>query len=569
MTRKKMRILGLALVFAAPVIATLYLSYSHFGSVSPAHLWQTQVSQPQLWVLDFVPVSFLLLMIVFLRNSILKRSDHTTDYKVTPAYRIIGLVWGTIIYLVTTAALVSYESGYLTWETFFSSHLNNPIVPGLFVSIPFFFTLGYVLEKMQHSEKENKLKSVEIQRQNEALKQEIQRRGAHEKELIEAKKEALAGVKAKDQFLSNMSHEIRTPMNGVIGLTNLLLETKLNEEQQKYASAIDYSAKNLMVIINQILDLSKINSEKLVLEHIDFDVWETIQAVENTLTTAVNEKGIVLRTLIDPSVPRGANGDPVRLNQILLNLAGNAVKFTEEGGVDILVKSKNTDDGPRLSIQVNDTGIGIPKDKLVHVFDTFTQASSETTRMYGGSGLGLAISKELVELFGGTIKVESQVGKGSSFYFDIQLKNEKAAFSTPEKTKKTSVKKLDPTGVKILLAEDNRVNQMVAKSTLEKKGFNVTIVPNGQEVIEKIYQDKFDVILMDVQMPIMGGLDATRFIRNATDPPLSDIKIIALTASAMKEDIEKCYASGMDDHLPKPFKADELMDKLTMHLEKG
>lgn len=571
MTKPTIKFIFFWIIIPIPIIATFYLSLKTNGIITPEALLITHLTNPQLWVMDCIPISYGLLTYFFIKNIEVRKEAKAKMhlYGSFILYRIIGLAWGVFVYFVAGSAIIFHDNGKISRELFVDYQLNHPLFIGLLFCVPLFFGLGYIVEKIFVTREESKLKSAEIAQQNLRLQEEIKEREKREKELVEAKQEAMMGVKAKDQFLSNMSHEIRTPMNGVIGLTDLLLDSDLTNEQREYALSIDHSAKNLLVLINQILDLSKINSEKLTLEYIDFNIRDYIKNVENTFKATAAEKGIVLRTIIDPQVPQMACGDPVRFNQILLNLTGNAIKFTDEGGVDLIISSTETDDGPRLSIEVNDTGIGIPEDKISAIFETFTQAGADTTRMYGGSGLGLAISKELVELYGGKLRVESMVGKGSSFSFEVQLRKAegKKEVVTEEPSIIERFKEIDPKKIKILLAEDNRVNQLVVKSTLAKHGFEITIVPNGQEVIECIYKEHFDVILMDVQMPVMSGLDATRFIRNATEPPLSDIKIIAMTASVMKEDIDKCLAVGMDDYVPKPFKAIELFEKLCLHLE--
>ena len=485
-----------------------------------------------------------------------------------PLYRFRMLLIGLILFVVLLLAFTRMQEGQINLELIGQYLFNYKTLTVLMLSEFTAMLIGFQHEKNLLQEYEIKSMIKKLQEQKSIISGDIEVQKIRQKELEDAKQEAVMNIKAKDQFLSNMSHEIRTPMNGIIGIINLLKETKLDDEQRNYLSTIDYSSQNLLTLINQILDLSKINCEKLTLEYIDFDLHKILYSVAPTFQGIISEKGIILRTVVDPNVPKWVSGDPVRLNQILLNLVSNAIKFTEQGGVDIIVKASQTDDGPRLHIQVNDTGIGIPKDKHDQVFESFTQASTDTSRLYGGSGLGLTICRKLVELYGGTIKLESQVGKGSSFSFEVQLKEVKVPqnHANNVSTSDPFDGELDPKKVKILIAEDNKANQLVISHTLKKRGFNITIVPNGQEVIESVYKEEFDIILMDVQMPIMDGLDATRFIRNATSKPLCDIKIIAMTASVMKEDIDKCLAAGMNDYVSKPFNPQDLFHKLRTNL---
>ncbi len=366
-------------------------------------------------------------------------------------------------------------------------------------------------------------------------------------------------IEEKDNFLSKMSHEIRTPMNGIIGLISQILETNLDEKQRKFLEAANYSANTLHELINQILDLSKINAGKLSLENIEFNPIETIEAAVNTFQPNAQKKGINVKSFIHLSVPNKVKGDPVRLTQVLMNLISNAVKFTNEGGVDVVAKCVKNDDGYRLAIEVNDTGRGIPQDKMKDIFTPYDQGGNETARLYGGTGLGLNISRQLVELYGGSLEVSSKLGEGTSFKFEIQLN--KAPIEIKEPTQLTSTK-VHLSKMRILLAEDNYINQMVVKSILDNHDVELDMVQNGQEAIDAIYNKNYDVILMDIQMPIMNGLDAASFIRKNNDVPNNDVRIIALTASVLKEDIDSCIQAGMDEYLAKPFKPNELLDKI-------
>jgi CheY-like chemotaxis protein len=378
----------------------------------------------------------------------------------------------------------------------------------------------------------------------------------------EARERAEQSRKFKEQFLANMSHEIRTPMNAVVGMTNLLLKTDPSTQQLKYLKAIKQSADNLIVIINDILDISKIEAGRLEFEAVDFSLAEAIDGVANTIMFKSDEKGLYLNINIEEGIPPVLIGDPVRLNQILLNLASNAVKFTESGGITINVTQGETVNG-KINIKFNvvDTGIGIPEDRLDAIFESFSQADSTTTRKFGGTGLGLTISKQLVELQGGHIGVSSIVGQGTTFYFELAFApgNAQEAHASHLKPEGFSGK-----GVKILLAEDNAFNQIVAQDTLEGmfEGIKVDVVENGKLAIEQLTREHYDLILMDLNMPIMNGLEATRAIRKL-DSDKKHTLIMAMTASATQEAIQECIDAGMNDYISKPFVPDELEEKIT------
>jgi signal transduction histidine kinase/CheY-like chemotaxis protein len=378
--------------------------------------------------------------------------------------------------------------------------------------------------------------------------------------------------KFRDQFMANMSHEIRTPMAAVLGMTNILMLKENLPDQLKYLDGIKKSSENLVVIINDILDLSKIEAGKMELEQTNFKLTEVVNLVKQIMQHKAEEKGLMLNVNYDESIPEIVIGDPTRLNQILINLAGNAIKFTEKGSVTISIKTLNKNDKTcELEFSVRDSGIGMNEEQLGKIFQSFTQASIDTSRKYGGTGLGLTISKQLVELHGGAIKVTSEPGKGSCFSFKISfpLGVEENSIYDEEIITDDMINALQET--RVLVADDNMMNRMVAKDTLEMKIGNIFIdeAQNGSEVLDKLKAEDYDIILMDVQMPVIDGLEATRKIRHEFSSPKKDIIILALTASVIRSDLEACTNAGMNGYIPKPFTVEDLVIRIYNVLNKN
>ncbi len=398
---------------------------------------------------------------------------------------------------------------------------------------------------------------------NDNLKDEIQHGKRIELELKKAKEKAEQMSQAKGEFLANMSHEIRTPMNGVIGTLQLLDDTNLSQEQKEFVEIAHKSADALLAILNDILDLSKIEAGKLSFENITFDLKQIVNDIVTLHSLKAEQKGVFLLQKVDESLPEFLMGDPTRLRQVIVNLVSNALKFTSQGEVKISVDVLNKDaDSVDLKIAVTDSGIGIPQTALETLFNAFTQADGSTTRKYGGTGLGLAIVSQLVDLMGGSLGVDSVEGDGSVFWFTVSFQCAKQAPEMAQEiTDKNEVLQFE---AKILLVEDNPINQMVAQKMLEKVGLKPALANNGVEALKLLSEQSFDLVLMDCQMPEMDGFDATREIRKLNIKALNQqsLPVVAMTANVMSGDRERCLEIGMDDYIGKPVQRDQLASVL-------
>lgn len=390
----------------------------------------------------------------------------------------------------------------------------------------------------------------------------------YEKLLQKALKDAEAAAEVKSQFLSNMSHELRTPLNAVVGMTRILLRDKPRDDQKEWLEVLRFSSDNLLHVINEILDFSRLDAKKLILSKAPFSLKQLLFNLDKTFRSSAEEKQLRLIIDVDSSLPRYVMGDAARLTQILNNLISNAIKFTDKGHIQVIVQNERMEDGRCLvKFSVEDTGIGIELEKQKQIFDRFAQASPETTRKYGGTGLGLSISSKLLELHGCLLSLKSEPGKGSCFYFEIpytcgEMPQDEIMHTDNNETL------LDLSNYTILVAEDNVINQLVVLNFIERWGVKAYVANNGKEAVKMAETYHPDLILMDIHMPEMDGFEATRRIRKHSDAHVNQIPILALTASTLIDSQTEFFESGMDDFMRKPFDPDILFAKLSAHLQK-
>jgi signal transduction histidine kinase len=395
------------------------------------------------------------------------------------------------------------------------------------------------------------------------MARDLREQQQNEQVLREAKEQAESASLAKTQFLANMSHEIRTPLDAVLGYAHLLLREPMSNEQRAMLLKLQISARSLLAILNDILDVAKIEMGKLELEHVEFSLTEIIMMQQQLHIPVADKKGLAFLISIADDLPDMLVGDPMRVQQILTNLISNAMKFTPSGEVELDIKRTSwTETTETLDFSVRDTGIGMTPEQAARVFDAFTQADSSTSREFGGTGLGLSICRDLVHQMGGDLQVRSEVGEGSTFFFTLTFP--RAGNQEPRVSKRNNNEELTLLGVRILLVEDNEFSQEVAVTMLSEEGAEVRLAANGEEAVRMVQEEPFDVVLMDILMPVMDGLTATRTIRElaATHPRLGTMPIIAMTASALTEDRNRSILAGMNGHINQPVDPKDLVNIL-------
>ncbi len=521
----------------------IFASYSATGEPCNAQLLKgmevnEQIFKSKLYVVEPITARGDTLGYLYLENSF----DIFRHY----AKRFLTVVLG----LFALALILAYR-----FIVYFERFLTKPVASLLNV-------VNQVSETNNYELRAKKISNDEVGQLVVGFNKMLHLIQLHNENLEKEKKRAEFANNAKTEFLSNMSHEIRTPLNGIIGTADLLQRSKLTEEDKKSVEIIAESGKNLLAIINDVLDISKIEAGKIHLDLTAVDLKKIIQSVVSAFSAMAKTKKIELKSHLDESLDFHVMVDEVRVRQVLTNLLSNAIKFTEKGEVNVHLEHVQTDDQGYFKISVLDTGIGISADKLDSIFSRFTQEDGSISRMYGGTGLGLSICKELVDLMHGKIEVETNKGKGSKFVVTLPLKKvDKVVEKTPSEQEKRDVPKL-----KVLVAEDDMINQKIIEKMLKSLGHEVHLADNGEVALEHFKEDTFDIVLMDMQMPVMNGIDSAKAIRaHEQESNLKETPILALTANALEQHKEMCYEAGMNGYYTKPITMKSIEEMLTLN----
>jgi signal transduction histidine kinase len=410
----------------------------------------------------------------------------------------------------------------------------------------------------QNAQNAQSAQSAQLEQQLAEARADARRLSERVSDLEQAYERAERSSKAKSSFLAHLSHEIRTPMNGVLGITQLMTDTDLDEGQRSYLHTIRASCEALIAVVNDVLDSARIEAGKFTIHSEPFALAEMVQEVVALFAPQMHERGVYVAAIVPQDIPPVVRGDGVRLRQVLINLVNNACKFTPSGAITVrLERARDGSARQRVRFSVTDTGIGIPAEKLEAVFQAFEQVDTPDRRKAGGTGLGLSIASELTQLMGGTLAVESELGNGARFFFDLPL----PAADEVKGSQEIVLPWPDTYRPSVMVVEDNRVSQIVATKLLQNMGCDVVVAPNGKTAVERALQSRLDVVFMDCELPDIDGWEATRVIR-AAEQAESRVPIIALTASTLDEDIERCHKAGMDDHVSKPIRRSELMRAL-------